>query len=89
MCVITIHYVLMLSSPQHRTPKRDSGVSLCLEDRQLGSAGPGDGVRHASGLGEGLELEKKSALNVLKKSVMQPFTLVFSIPEVSQVGCEK
>lgn len=79
----------MLFSPQHRTPKRDSGVSLCLKEGQLGSAGPGDRVRHASGLGEGLELEKKSALNVLKKSAMEPFTLVFSIPGVSQVGCEK
>lgn len=125
-----MHYDPLLSSPQHRILKWNSSgcACLCLEEGQLGSTGPGDGVCHTSGLREGLELQEKcassssslqghnlisaiphnispntaliiwykntrwslcSALNVFKKNVMVLFTLVFSIPEVPQVGGEK
>lgn len=79
LCVLTMHYDPVLSSPQHRILKWNSSgcACLCLEEGQLGSTGPGDGVCHTSGLREGLELEEKCASS---SSSLQGHNFISAIP---------
>lgn len=75
LCLLKIHYEPVLSSPKHRILKWNSRGCLWLEEGQLSSTGPGDGVCHTSGLREGLELVEKCA-----SSSFQGQNLISAIP---------